>query len=184
MGLDINVFSDNYDEISELEAFEAIEDKVNLSREFCYLIGRKNVIESGIPELEQIAQLTNCDLSFLEKMENYMPEWELADLAEYEEKPVIDTIKKTNLEAENNIDEVITGLKQLIDTLNGIENLEKNIHETDYDTIGIPYYFSDFKTNKGDGYIGNNFGQDLRNLLRFAEFAKSHAAKTLFFEFG
>lgn len=184
MGLDINVLTDNYDEISELEEFEAIDDTCNLSREFCNLICRKSVIESGIPELDQIASITNCDISFLYKMEEYISEWQLEELMEYEDEETVESYKKANSEIENNIDAVISDLKCLHEKLFQLENLEEKIAQTEYDTIGINYYFSDFKTDKGNGYIGNNFGRDLRNLLRFAEFAKFHSAKTIFFEFG
>ena len=45
-------------------------------------------------------------------------------------------------------------------------------------------YFSDFLLDKGDGYINNNFGQDLRNFRRFLEHAKRHGSTTVFFQYG
>lgn len=183
MGLDISLLTDNFDELSEHEEFEVIEDQCQLSREFCNLICRKNVIESGIPELEQISNITGCDISFLYGMENYTSDWDLEELEEYEDDKTIDSIKKSNLEIENNIDNVLSGIKCLISNLNEIEHLDRQLNKTEYDTIGIDYYFSDFKIDKGDGYIGNNFGQDLRNILRFVEFAKSRSAKTIFFQY-
>jgi len=41
-------------------------------------------------------------------------------------------------------------------------------------------YFID----KGDGYLNNNFGQDLRNFKRFVEFAKKRGATTVYFRYG
>lgn len=184
MGLDISLFTDNFEEISELEAFEAIEEQCNLSREFCNLMTRRSVIESGIPELDQIANFTGCDINFLYSMENYTSEWELEEIEEYEDEETIEAMKKTNAEIENNIDYVIAKMKALISALNKLENFENRFNKTDFDTIGINEYFADFNLDKGDGYIGNNFGRDLRNILRFAEYAKAHSSKTIFFQYG
>jgi hypothetical protein len=184
MGLDISLFTDNYDELSELEQFEEIEDQFQLSRQFCNLMSRKNVIETGTPELEQISKITGCDISFLYALENYTPEWEFEDLAEHEDENTLDSMKKANAEIENNILEVHLKLEKLIAKLNTVENLELQLNKTDYDTIGIKEYFSDFKIDKGDGNMGNNFGQDLRNFLRFVKFAKSNSSNTIFFQYG
>jgi hypothetical protein len=46
------------------------------------------------------------------------------------------------------------------------------------------FYFSDFKIDKGDSYMGNNFGQDLRNFKRFLEFAKENGRTTVWFQYG
>lgn len=184
MGLDINLYTDNFDELSELEQFEEIEDKFQLSREFCNLLCRRNVIENGEPELDQIAKITGLDLSFLYSMENYTPDWELEELEEYEDEETIESMKSSNSEVENNIEEVHSKLSLLIEKLNEINDLELRLNPTDYDTIGIKEYFSDFKKDKGDGYINNNFGQDLRNFLNFVVFTKSNSAKTVFFNYG
>lgn len=184
MGLDINLFTDNYDELSELEQFEELEDQFQLSREFCNLMCRKNVIENGVPELEQISKITGCDITFMYNMENYTPDWELEELAEFEDDETIEDIKMSNSKIENNINEVHSKLKMLIEKLNDIDNLPSLLDKTDNDTIGIKQYFSDFNKDNGDGYIDNNFGQDLRNFLKFVEYSKSHSAKTIFFEYG
>lgn len=184
MGLDINLFTDNYDELSESEQFEELEDQFQLSREFCNLMCRKNVIENGVPELEQISKITDCDITFLYDMENYTPDWELEELEEFEDDETIEDMKISNSKIDNNINEVHTKLKILIEKLNDINDLSSRIDQTDYDTIGIVEYFSDFKEDKGDGYLGNNFGQDLRNFLKFVEYTKSHSSKTIFFQYG
>ncbi len=184
MGLDIFLGTDNYEEISELELFETLEENFNLSREFCNLMCRKNVIEKGIPELDQIAEITDCDLSFFYLMEEYVPEEDFDELFKFDEDENVELSKNHNLLIENNLDAVILSLKSLIEKLNEISNLENKIDKTDYDTIGIEYYFSNFKIDKGEGYIGNNFGQDLRNFLKFAQFAKENSAKTIYFTYG
>ncbi len=184
MGLDIHLFTDNYDELSEFEQFEELEDQFQLSREFCNLMCRKNVIENGMPELEQISIITGCDITFMYDMENYTPDWEIEDLSEFEDEETIEDMKMSNSKIENNINDVHTKLKLLIEKLNDIDDLSSLINKTDYDTIGIDEYFSDFKKDKGDGYIGNNFGQDLRNFLKFIEYTKSNSSKTIFFQYG
>lgn len=184
MGLDINLCTDNYDELSELEQFEELEDQFQLSREFCNLLCRKNVIEKGESELEQIAKITGCDTTFLYSMESYTPEWELEELEEYEDEETIESMKSVNSNIENNIHDVHSKLSVLIAKLNEIDDLELLLKQTGDDTIGIKDYFSDFKSDKGDGYIGNNFGQDLRNFLKFVEFTKSNSSNTIFFQYG
>jgi hypothetical protein len=184
MGLDVSLFTDNYNELSELKDFELINEHFQLSREFCNLICRNDVIESGIPELDQISLITGCDISFIYKMKNYTPDWELEEMEEYENEQTIISIKKSNLELNNNIDEALVGVKCLISSLNNVEDLEQKLNKTEFDTIGIDYYFSDFKMDKGDGYLGNNFGQDLRNFEKFLHFAKNKSANTVFFQFG
>lgn len=184
MGLDINLCTDNYDELFELEQFEELEDQFQLSREFCNLMCRKNIIENGESELEQISKITGCDTIFLYSMESYTPEWELEELEEYEDEETIESMKNANSKIENNIQDVHSKLSVLIAKLNDIDDLELRLNQTDDDTIGIKDYFSDFKMDKGDGYIGNNFGQDLRNFLKFVEFTKSNSANTIFFQYG
>ncbi|MBI3235362.1 MAG: hypothetical protein HYZ42_15225 [Bacteroidetes bacterium] len=73
---------------------------------------------------------------------------------------------------------------ELIDKLNSIENLPSLLLKTEFDTLGIEEYFSAFQGDKGDGYIGNNFGQDLRNFKRFLEYAKQHGTTTVWFNYG
>ena len=46
------------------------------------------------------------------------------------------------------------------------------------------YYFSDFNKDKGEGYIGNNFGQDMRNFKRFIDYAIDRNSETIWFEYG
>lgn len=184
MGLDVSLLTDNYEELAELEAFEEMEDTYQLSRTFCNLLNRRAVIDSGTPELDQIARISNSSVDFLYDMESYVPEWELEELEEYEDDETIAQIKQTNQRVENNLDAVITGLTSLIEALKTVENLEQKIADTSYDTLNIKTYFAQFNTDTGDGYIGNNFGQDLRNILHYATFVKAHGAKTLFFDFG
>jgi hypothetical protein len=45
-------------------------------------------------------------------------------------------------------------------------------------------YFSEFQIDKGDGYIGNNFGRDLRNFKKFLEYAKEKGTTTVWFDYG
>jgi hypothetical protein len=49
---------------------------------------------------------------------------------------------------------------------------------------GRKSYFADFTQDVGEGYIGNNLGQDLRNFQRFLHYAKSQGSTTVYFSYG
>ena len=62
MGLDIHLIVNNHEEI----ALEYFKDShiYSLSREFCNLICRPDVIEHK-PELDQIGEITNINISYI-----------------------------------------------------------------------------------------------------------------------
>ena len=190
MGPDISIVTDNIKEIESGDYWNPENDYLNkhsLSRTFCNLICRKDVVE-GEPELDQISRLTGVDISPIYEMEQYGGDgWgeeislEPPDTAQslqlsqdIKGKPALD----------NNIDKVLTTIESLIAKLSVIDNLPELLDDDGYDTLDSSNYFSDFNIDKGEGYIGNNFGQDLRNFKRFLEFAKSKGAKTVYFNYG
>jgi hypothetical protein len=182
MGLDIHLLTDNYDELSESEAFDDLEESHRLSRSFCNLMCRKNVVEN--PELDQIATMFNIDLTPLYAMEEYVSEQDLEDLDGYETEEEHSENLQRNQAVEGNIDRILALLDNLIGKLLQVPDLHFVLAETTYDTIGITHYFSDFNASPGDGYIGNNFGQDLRNFQLIAAYAKAHGANTIYFTYG
>lgn len=191
MGLDINirvnneeiVFSENYHD-EQNGYFE----KHSLSREFCNFMNRQHVVEHEA-ELSQIGKITGVDISPLYEMESYPDDEEMDYLLEYaesdeERQSIIAQAKNDKEKLTGNIDKVIITINSLIEKLNQIENLSNLLIETDFDTLNNAKYFSDFKLDKGKGYIDNNFGQDLRNFKRFLEYAKERGTETVWFEYG
>jgi len=189
MGLDISAHLDNEEELFELDEYRAISKQSNLSRTFCNFMCRREVVVDCNPELDQLGKMTGVDISFLYDMANYTPEWEINEILEFERDEEEKEKQKQallleNAKIENNIKLVEAGLSQLINELKLIFNLEEKLEQTNFDTLGIKEYFSSFNDNPGDGYIGNNLGQDLRNLLILVEFGLNRGSKTVYFHFG
>lgn len=191
MGLDIHVATDNYKDVYTIDYYKNEKDfrnKMSLSREFCNLMCRQHVY-IGTPEFDQIANLAEVDIAPIFGMEKYWDE-ESAEHqisfgeTEEEKQEIARKIQADRDSLKGNIDKVYQTVTQLLDRISKIDNLEKKVHAHGHDTIGIDYYFSDFDTDKGDGYIGNNFGQDLRNFKRFLEYAKSKGSTTVYFNYG
>jgi hypothetical protein len=111
------------------------------------------VSEDEIPELDQIGEITGVDISSIYDMNTQ------------------------NVE----IDKVLHTLDCLIKELSKIKNLPELLDSTDFDTLDVKWYFENFNVNTGNGYIGNNFGQDLRNFRHFLEYAKARGTKTVYF---
>ncbi|WP_196889360.1 hypothetical protein [Aureivirga sp. CE67] len=188
MGLDISAQLDNQEELYENEEFLDILSEPKLSRTFCNFIHRQGVVEHS--ELNQLGELIKIDIQFFYDMSEYASEDEMYESIEhlkdepeeYEERK--QNYLDLNKKVENNIFEVQEKLKQFIEKLSEIENLPSKLKETDFDTLDNAFYFSEFNKNLSEGYIGNNFGHDLRNLLDFIEFGIKNNSKTVYFEFG
>ncbi|MES2430751.1 MAG: hypothetical protein V4556_07415 [Bacteroidota bacterium] len=191
MGLDIHISTDKDKEVYSIDFYENEKDlryKMSLSREFCNLMCRQHV-STGTPEFDQIAQLVNIDIAPILEMEKYWDEESTEQqifLGETEEErqKIASKIQSERDSLKGNIDRVLQTINNLIDKLSGIEMLNKKIKVYGNDTIGIDYYFSNFEVDKGEGYIRNNFGQDLRNFQRFLKYAKSKGAATVYFNYG
>ena len=191
MGLDIHLITDNSEEISRLKNANNHLDFFNqhsLSRTFCNLMSRKDAINEET-ELDQISRLTNTDISVLYEMEQYWSEDEVdfrLSFAENESKKqaVLDQITNSRKKIDGNIDRVLITVETLIEKLSHFSNLSEKLNSHGLDTLGYDYYFTDFNLDKGEGYIGNNFGQDLRNFKKFLEYAKANGAITVWFNYG
>lgn len=184
MGLDILIAADNYE---QLQAAENNRYQHSLSRTFCDLMCRRHAT-SHEPELEQIGRITDIDISPIYDMEDYPEEENLEFLLESagSEDAKQKILKETEVQKaklQGNIHLVLKTITALIDKLNLIDNLANLLDQTDLDSLGRDY-FADFHFDKGDGYIGNNFGQDLRNFKRFLDFAKANGTTTVWFNYG
>lgn len=193
MGLDISILTDNHEEVKSGDYWDLKNDYLNkhgLSRTVCHLMCRKDVI-SGEPELDQIGRITSVDISPIYEMETYESDngeeleffLEIADSDEERER-ILQQAKQNKKNLSGNIDKVMDRIETLIAKLASVDNLPDLLNDNGYDTLDSKYYFSDFNIDKGRGYIGNNFGQDLRNFKRFLEFAKSKGTKTVYFTYG
>jgi hypothetical protein len=191
MGLDISIRT-NKDEDIDIQKNNAdrkdFYNKHNLSRTFCNFICRRNVVGHE-PELDQIGIITGVDISPIYEMEEYPDDeymYDSLDFTESEEEQQ-NTLKKWEegkAEFQDNLDKVLNTINNLIDNLNSIDNLLTLLLSTDDDTLNNKNYFADFKIDKGDNYVSNNFGQDLRNFKRYLEFSKRHGATTVWFNYG
>ena len=187
MGLDISLRVNNDSEVITSEYFEN-SNLYSLSREFCNLMCRPGVVEHK-PEFDQIGEITNIDISHLYKMTEYPSEDEEMNMIDFAENEEEKERLKANFEKRKqglngNINQVKTLVKKLIDSLEKIDNLYERLIKTDFDSMNSEYYFSDFNKDKGEGYIRNNFGQDLRNFKRFIDYSIDRNSRTIWFEYG
>jgi len=187
MGLDVLILTDNLEEI-HTDDFLENSDLYSLSRTFCNFLCRPNV-STVEPELDQIGIITGVDISPLYEMETYLSGDALdfyVSVAENEEErnAVIANAEAAKEKLKGNIDRVLVIINQLINKLSVINNLPELLDNGGNDTLNSKVYFADFNIDKGKGYIGNNFGQDLRNFRRFLEYAKSKGTQTVYFNYG
>lgn len=187
MGLDISLQTDKSEELFHLDIddFFALH---SLSRTFCNFICRHNVIDHTA-ELDQIGALTGIDISPLYEMESYWEDEDLENALEFaDDESDMENIQKKadddNRKVEGNIHRVSDLINNLIAHLGSINNVNKHLIPTEFDTLNNNFYFSDFNTDKGDGYIGNNFGQDLRNFQRFLVHSIECGANTVWFRYS
>ena len=149
---------------------------------------RKDAV-SGEPELDQIGRITSVDISPIYEMENYGHGEELEfflETAETEEQrqKILNLDKASKEKLKGNIDKVVITITRLINKLSQIDNLPDLLNDNGWDSLENQIYFADFNNDKGQGYIRNNFGQDLRNLKRFLEYAKTKGSTTAYFNYG
>lgn len=191
MGMDILISTDKHDELYS-DDYHNLENgdfyKHSLSRTFCNFMCRQHVSE-GQPELDQIGEITAVDISPIYEMESYGSEEELEhflEIAESEEERqrILKEAQQNKDNLKGNLDKALSTINNLIDKLSAIDNLPELLNDHGRDTLNYKYYFTDFNIDKGEGYIGNNFGQDLRNFKRFLEYAKDKGATTVYFSYG
>jgi len=189
MGLDVFVDTDNYEQIRGKEPDNYFEQH-SLSRTFCNFTDWINSIENGgATELEQIGRLTGVDITPIMQMQEY-PEEEYIEFqlstaeSAAEQQALLTRYEADKAALVGNLPAVLTTVQQLLGRLALIDNLPDLLDAHGNDILGYDYYFTDFLVDKGQGYIGNNFGQDLRNFERFLRFAQSHGATTAWFSYG
>jgi hypothetical protein len=183
MGLDVFLAANNQ---AVLDTGDYEPDHHRLSRTFGFLLDRRHEI-SGVPELEQIGQLTGVDIAPLYAMAEYLlPEVEqLLVETEEEEAARIALQQRFTMAAAaraGNIDLVTDLVHALLHRIAQLENLPGQLLPAFPDTLHNASYFAHFSAPTHDGYE-NSFGQDLRNFYRFMVYAKSQRSETVFFVF-
>lgn len=163
-------------------------NKHSLSRTFCNFMCRQNVVNHE-PELDQIGKITGVDISPFYEMESYPEEEGLRFFldntnSEEDRQRINRQAEENKAKLQGNIDKVLRTVNELIEKLNSIENLPSLLLPTYFDSLSNEAYFSEFQSDKGKGYNGNNFVQDLRNFKRFVEFARERGATTVWFNYG
>jgi len=192
VGLDISISTDLDNDINEQYNLHSEDDcfyQHSLSRAFCRFM-RRQTLDTG-SELYQIGRIIQLDISLLYHMEWYSVNDEekplyYQELIKKDKEPVYlqEKLKESKERLTGEIDKVIALIDSLIHRLSDISNLHELLDAPGHNSEWHNYYFSDFNADKGDGYISNNFGQDLRNLRRSLEFARQKGARTAYFRYG
>ena len=194
MGLDVHLAVENQENLFPKDYFIQVANKVlrhQLSRSFCNLMFRRHALENGVPDLEQIGRLASVDIEPIYEMEGYKrdddEEMEFRiRMAETnaEKQRVLDEARQRRKKMSGNIGVVLQTINMLIEQLSLVTNLHELIDRNDHELLGHDEFYTNFDRDKGDGYIGNNFGQDLRNFKNFLEYAKDKGATTVYFVYG
>ncbi len=193
MGLDISIQTDKDEQIFSGDYHDPKYDYFNkhsLSQTFCNLMSRPDVV-SGEPELDQIGRIVSVDVTPIYAMQNWGSDTgeelefflEIAE-SEEEKQQMLAQARQSKESLKGNLDQVLTTIDALIAKLSSVDDLPQRLNNHGYDTLDSKNYFADFNIDKGEGYIGNNFGQDLRNFKRFVEYAKDRGATTVYFNYG
>lgn len=186
MGLDIQLGFENADGV---ESYPDYSFAHPLSRDFCTLMCRRDAGYVEEPELDQIGRLTGVDVEVLYRMERFVTradeEGELERASGAAERERVRAYARQQREAlRGNIDGVIGAIEELIAKLTAIDDLPQRLARNQNTRLEVDRYLSNFGEDPGDGYIGNNFGQDLRNLRRTLLVLKEQGARTVFFVYG
>jgi hypothetical protein len=190
MGLDVRVGVDNHEHVftPQYENSHELQSSHGLSRTFCWLMCRREAIEEE-PELDQIGRIAGVDIAPLYAMEQYTTELAAQESAKFAEtdvdrQQIFDQARASRERLAGNLDLVLKTVQALLDALARIDDLPSRRHPHSNDRLNPSVYFSHFDLDTGDGYIGNNFGQDLRNLREILLYARSRGSKTVYFAYG
>lgn len=160
-----------------------------LSRNFCNLLLRQyDDGRKAQRELEQLGKILKLDLSPLFEMTEYPNEdhesFLLRNAKNEEERDriIVDSLRRKK-NCSNNTQKVSFLVNEMIKRLSSTENLLE-LFNSRYPHILPDEYFCDFNQDKGDGYIGNNLGRDLRNLRAMLAYAQLMGIEGVHFEFG
>jgi hypothetical protein len=190
MGLDIFLSADNDEALRSAELdWEEYHQQFSLSRSFCNLMHRRNVV-SHQPELDQLGELVGLEIEALYEMMTYPKEedieWQLEQAkTKQERQQVRQEAEAAKARLQDNLDRVQATVDGLLNGLASYDNLPARLDAGRRDTLNNATYFAYFgveaSANLPD-YV-YNFGKDLRTVQRFLAFARSHGSHTIYFEF-
>lgn len=189
MGLDISLVTDNNDALyAERENIFGLDYTHTLSRSFCNVTLRKDTIE-GESELDQLGRIAGVNIDSLHEMMCYPQEANLLYAlsrvqTEQEKQDILQKAEITKAKLIDNLDRVMVMVENLTNRLAQIPDLAALIDSKQYSDPYTTRYFSNFTLDTGDGYIGNNLGQDLRNFRNFLLYAQSKGSRTVWVEYG
>jgi len=184
MGLDISVRATNQ---SEWEDAADTREEHTLSRRFGYFMCRRSAI-AGVPELDQLGALTGVDISPLYEMETYVSPEDIDNSLEFasdeaERQRILDKARPASAALTGNIDKVRTAVEGLLTRLATVADLPGQLRPDKHDVLQAAAYFANFSSPKMNAR-DSTFGQDLRNLKRFLEDAKSQGSETVYFVYS
>lgn len=185
MGLDIHVSCDKGKEMRNDPNYT--HGTTSLSRSFCRLLTASFNLKREDLELTKIGEICGIDISIFLKMLESPGDFEIRlpyVKSEEEREHLLQKIELATQKLANNFSTVQQTLLSLIEKLQAIPNLSTLLQESRNEQSVIPSYFDDFNSNPGDGYIGNNFGQDLRNFKYYLELATKYNASSVWFDLG
>jgi len=169
MGLDVQIIVNNHQEVFDIEYIKEYDQNRklhSLSRTFCNLMCRRDMVNHD-SELDQISEFTGVEVQPLFDM-NFN---------------TLEDLENNKALFKDNLEIILSTIQRLITELEKTPDLVSLLIETDFDSLNNSYYFSRFNEDLGDGYIGNNFGQDLRNFERFLRYTKAKGTKTIGFHY-
>ncbi|MEL6256854.1 MAG: hypothetical protein AAFR87_32960 [Bacteroidota bacterium] len=186
MGLDVLLACDKRKEIYEDPNYTF--NTSSLSRSFCHLLTESWNLPKEELKLIRIGKICGVDTSiFFQMMESPEEDYEYrlpnAD-SEKERQLILRGIREKEEILANNFARVQQTILSLLEKLPAIPDLPDLLKESLDEQSDLPSYFADVGSNPGDGYIGNNFGQDLRNFKNYLEIASSNGATSVWFSLG
>jgi hypothetical protein len=186
MGLAVLVGANNF---AELEAGADDSQGFDLSQHFCDLLGQRHMEDIEAPLLDQVGAIADVDISPLNEMIDYLSPDDVASLLRYDRDE--EARAKTRLAGEDaqaavaqNLPRVRATLATLLEHLVLVPDLFHRLVPDDYGMFDYEAYFSDFQLDTSAETGDQNFGEDLRNLKRFLDYAHSKGTHTVFFAFG
>ena len=137
MGLDISILTNNSEEIYSGNYFDEKNDffnKHSLSRTFCNFMSRRHVA-NGEPELDQIGNITNVDISPIYDMEKYLDDMSAEHQLSFaknddEKEEILKRIEADKDSLTGNIDKVFSIISQLTAQLSTINNLDQILDDS------------------------------------------------------
>lgn len=183
MGLDIFYNVNNNEQVFDFDYLtnDELQEKHSLSRTFASFMSRKHVVtENEKPEIDQISEFTNIDLSSIGILDEIPNLDDLAEIMEFD--PEYAETQKQEYEIqfrkiENNIDKLSSLLSELIACLNEKEDIYKLLQSTSFDSLHNASYFK--KETKGS----DNFYKDLNNFQEFVHYAQSKGTQTIWLKY-